>query len=111
MLDDIGMDNVPFKVVLEDIKEQRRTRVAVSKGVSSSGKAATSVSLAKASATVYGIFKRGPPSALTFGDLMMVDVESSSSSSASRDDDFNEALMLEEPYFGAAPDGPGDYLN
>ncbi|KAL4205119.1 hypothetical protein AMTRI_Chr01g113050 [Amborella trichopoda] len=124
MLDDMGIDEVPLRVVLDEIKEQRRTRV-VCKKAPSIGKAPTAVSPAKSSSaakkkkyakagTCYfarlearSILKKGLATALPFGDPIVVDLCSSSSSSTSRDDDLNEAVLLEELYFDAGPDGPG----
>ncbi|KAL4196071.1 hypothetical protein AMTRI_Chr04g181510 [Amborella trichopoda] len=125
MLDGMGMDEVPLRVVLDEIKERRRTR-AICKEALSTGKALVVVSPAKsllvakkkkhakvgtrssACLEARGILKKGLATALPFGDPVVVDLGSCSLSSAFGDDVLNEALLLKEFYFGAGPDGPGE---
>ncbi|KAL4205069.1 hypothetical protein AMTRI_Chr01g135310 [Amborella trichopoda] len=125
ILVDMGMDEVPLQVVLNGIKERRRNK-AISKEVPTSGKAPVMVSPVKSLALnkkikfvnlgtpsferfeARGIDKKGPTTAIRFGDPKFVDLVSFASSSTTGNDDLNEALMLEEHYFGAGPDGPGE---
>ncbi|KAL4203453.1 hypothetical protein AMTRI_Chr01g104060 [Amborella trichopoda] len=121
MMDDKGLDDVPLRVVMEDIKEQRRKRAAANmdnKGigkdqpakVADAGKKKRITKVGVRSSTrleARGILKKGPPGAIAFGDPVVSDVESSSPSAASRDDDeLKEAMMLEELYFGVGLEGP-----
>ncbi|KAL4196529.1 hypothetical protein AMTRI_Chr04g246580 [Amborella trichopoda] len=133
MMDDMGLNDVLLRVVMEDIKEQRRKRVAANmddKGTrrdqSGANKEMVSVTQTKvadvgkkkriakvgvrssAHLKAHGIFKKGSHGAIAFGDPVVSDVESSSFSAASWDDDeLKEAMMLEELYFSVGLEGPG----
>ncbi|KAL4189315.1 hypothetical protein AMTRI_Chr08g164860 [Amborella trichopoda] len=114
MMDDMGLDDVPHRVVMEDIKEERgckqRDGFGNSAKLADSGKKKRIAKVgvqSSASLEAHGIFKKGPPGAIAFGDPVVSDVESSSSSATSQDDDeLKEAMMLEELYFGIGPEGP-----
>ncbi|KAL4186251.1 hypothetical protein AMTRI_Chr09g32890 [Amborella trichopoda] len=131
MMDDMGFDDVPLRVVMEDIKERRRKRAAANMDNKGTGKDQQGVNKEMVSKTpakvadaskkkrfakvgvrssarleARGILKKGPPGAVAFGDPVVSDVESSTLSAASRDDDeLKEAMMLEELYFGIGPEG------
>ncbi|KAL4187609.1 hypothetical protein AMTRI_Chr09g39840 [Amborella trichopoda] len=121
MMDDMGMDDVLLCVVLEDIKERRRTRKAAEKGedvvyvAKTPTKANASVKKnrvalkgfrSSARLEACGILKRGSLAAISFCDPTVVDLDLSSSTSSPRDDELNEAMMLEELYFDDGLDGP-----